>query len=300
MLPNPDKNTIDYINRVLFSFLWNNKPSKIKQTTIIKQYEDVGLKMVNIKAFMEALKLTWIRRLLTEDCKWQIFIKQYLDIDKLTGCNTKYLEKVILELPNYVWKDVLQSLININKKSVYTDASILKSPIYYHHQIKIGDYDEFSINTGINTNFLQYNGLINAIKQFLKTKNIKITHKEPSPFIPTNVMPIMKNSKGSKDMYNILNSNDNETTTGQTTWNKIYILTKEQWKQIYISPFSTTTYPALKWFQISINQNILVTNKLLYQMKLNDDALCTFCQTTNESIIHLFGNVKKYKSLSEM
>ena len=37
MLPNPDKNTIDYINRVLFSFLWKNKPSKIKQTTIIKQ-----------------------------------------------------------------------------------------------------------------------------------------------------------------------------------------------------------------------------------------------------------------------
>ena len=205
--------------------------------------------MVNIMAFMEALKLTWIRRLLTEDCKWQIFIKQYLDIDKLTGCIIKYLEKVISELPNYFWKDVLQSLIKINKKSVYTDARILKSPIYYHHQIKVGGshiyfklwfdkgikyindlvnengefyhYNEYSMNTGINTNFLQYNGLINAIKQFLKTKNIKITHKEPSPFIPTNVMPVMKNNKGSKDMYSILNSNDNETPTGQTTWNKI-------------------------------------------------------------------------------
>ena len=277
--------------------------------------------MVNIMAFMEALKLTWIRRLLTEDCKWQIFIKQYLDIDKLTGCNIKYLEKVISELPNHFWKDVLQSLIKINKKSVYTDASILKSPIYYHHQIKVGGshiyfklwfdkgikyindlvnengefyhYNEFSMNTGINTNFLQYNGLINAIKQFLKTKNIKITHKEPSPFIPTNVMPVMKNSKGSKDMYSILNSNDNETPTGQTTWNKIYNLTKEQWKQIYIFPFKTTTYPALKWFQININHNILVTNKLLYQMKLNDDALCTFCQTTSESIIHLFWKCEK-------
>ena len=115
MLPNPDKNTIDYINRILFSFLWNNKPSKIKQTTIIKQYEDGGLKMLNVMAFMEALKLAWIRRLLTEDCKWQIFIQQYLEIDKLTGCNTKYLEKVISELPNCFWKDVLQSLININK-----------------------------------------------------------------------------------------------------------------------------------------------------------------------------------------
>ena len=93
----------------------NERAATTHVLTIIKQYEDGGLKMVNIMAFMEAQKLTWIRRLLTEDCKWQIFIKQYLDIDKLTGCNTKYLEKVISELPNYFWKDVLQSLIKINK-----------------------------------------------------------------------------------------------------------------------------------------------------------------------------------------
>ena len=81
--------------------------------------------MVNIAAFMEAVKLTWIRRLLTVDCKWQIFIKQYLQVEQLTGCNTKYLEKVILQLPNRFWKD-FQSLISINTKLVFTEESILK------------------------------------------------------------------------------------------------------------------------------------------------------------------------------
>lgn len=85
MLPNPDKHINDYMNKIIFSFLWNKKPSKLKQTTVIKQYGEGGLKMINIRAFMEALKLTWVRRLLTVDCKWQVFIKQYLQVEQLTG-----------------------------------------------------------------------------------------------------------------------------------------------------------------------------------------------------------------------
>ena len=49
-----------------------------------------------------------------------------------------------------------------------------------------------------------------------------------------------------------------------------------------------TSYPALKWFQISINNNVLVTNKLLQQMRIKNDGLCTSCQSSNETIIHLF------------
>ena len=85
MLPNPDKHINDYMNKIIFSFLWNKKPSKLKQTTVIKQYGECGPKMINIRAFMEALKLTWVRRLLTVDCKWQVFIKQYLQVEQLTG-----------------------------------------------------------------------------------------------------------------------------------------------------------------------------------------------------------------------
>ena len=128
MLPNPDKNIIDYMNKIIFSFLWNKKPSKLKQSTVIKQYGEGGLKIINIRPFIEALKLTRVRRLLIVDCKWQVFIKQYLQVEQLTGCNTKYLEKVILQLPNHFWKDVLQSLIKINKKSDFYRRRHLKKP----------------------------------------------------------------------------------------------------------------------------------------------------------------------------
>ena len=55
MLPNPDKSVIDKINNIMFSFLWNHKPSKIKHSIIIKEYGEGGLKMINIVAFIDAL-----------------------------------------------------------------------------------------------------------------------------------------------------------------------------------------------------------------------------------------------------
>ena len=218
-----------------------------------------------------------------------------------------FIEQTIGTSKNKFWKDVLRSLININKKSVVSEADILKSPIFYYGNIKIGGTyifyrlwyrkgikyindlinengkfyteTEFSAKTGIKTNFLQYSGLIKAIKIYLKDMNIEITHKEQFPFIPSHISTLLQHQKGSKAMYNILNKNG-DTPTGQCSWNKIFNITKEEWKRIYL-------------YQVCINHNIIVTNKLLNQMKIRNDALCTLCQISNETIVHLLWNCCK-------
>ena len=78
-LPSPDQEIIYHINSKLFNFLWSNNV-KIKRNVVIKQYWEGGLKMVNLAAFIEALKLTWIRRLLQSDSKWQDFINFFYQI----------------------------------------------------------------------------------------------------------------------------------------------------------------------------------------------------------------------------
>lgn len=316
-LPNPKQSVLDYINNILFNFLWNNKTSKIKKSVIIKQYSDGGLNMINLNAFIEALKSTWIRRLLINDCKWQKLIKLDIDIDKLSGCYTKYVENIIKNITNSFWKNVLQSFININEKKCVTESAILQSPIFFNENIKVGGssffysswykkgirflndlikengefytYDEFRERTEIQLNTIQYHGTIRAIKAYLKVNNINITHKEKYPFIPSHILPFLKQLTGSKIMYHILNQN-NEVPTGQITWNKTYGFTHEDWTQIYMYPFNITKYPALLWFQVSVNHNILVTNKLLNQMKIRNDSLCTFCKLNNETITHLLWN----------
>ena len=72
-------------------------------------------------------------------------------------------------------------------------------------------------------------------------------------------------------------------------------------EKIYSSPFCTIKYPAIQWFQISINHNILVTNKLLVKMKLQDNPYCYNCHSQEETITHLLWTCDKIQQfLSEL
>ncbi len=47
----------------MYDFLWNGKPDKISRKLIIQTYENGGLKMIDIKSFINTLKASWITRL---------------------------------------------------------------------------------------------------------------------------------------------------------------------------------------------------------------------------------------------
>ena len=153
---------------------------------------------------------------------------------------------------------MLQSFININKVKDSKQEQVLKSPLFYNENIKIGGsyiyysswfqigiryindlindngefytYEEFKDITGIHPNTLVYHGTIRAIKSYLKEIKVSITHKETSPFIPSYVSSLIQHN-GSKVTYDILNENK-EVPTGKTSWNKIYNFSQEDWKQI--------------------------------------------------------------------
>lgn len=69
-LPNPDHELIQKLDKALFNYLWGSNIHKIKKNTIIQDYNQGGLKMIDYKEFMSALKSTWIRRLLHSSPKW--------------------------------------------------------------------------------------------------------------------------------------------------------------------------------------------------------------------------------------
>ena len=94
--------------------------------------------MVNLAVFIEALKLTWIRRLLQSDSKWQDFIKFFIKSGKLVGCSTEYIKKELINIKNPFWIDVFQSWIKYIEKLVVDDEFILKSPIFFNKNILIG------------------------------------------------------------------------------------------------------------------------------------------------------------------
>ena len=47
-LPSPDKQTISSLNKLMYSFLWDNKPSKISRDQITNDFFNGGLKMIDL------------------------------------------------------------------------------------------------------------------------------------------------------------------------------------------------------------------------------------------------------------
>ena len=51
----------------MFDFLWDDKPDKISRKTIIQDYENSGLKMIDLNIFLTSIKAGWVKRLTNND-----------------------------------------------------------------------------------------------------------------------------------------------------------------------------------------------------------------------------------------
>ena len=61
-----------------------------------------------------------------------------------------------------------------------------------------------------------------------------------------------------------------------------------KWNIIYMLPRVTTRDPFLRVFQYKILNNTQILNKKLYQSKLSNTPLCSFCKTHDEDSLHVF------------
>jgi hypothetical protein len=178
-----------------------------------KEYQEGGLKMINIHSFILALKSTWIRRLFFNNCKWQNIFMSSIDINKLSCGGSGYIEQVIESVKNQFWKDVLYAWKSVIEKDENKDwTNFLANTVWLNKQVKIdkrtifypewfnrgvkfvndfvnddGSFltlDQFSNKFGLCVNFLQYNGVISSLRQMLKLYLVYIFVTEPRIYLP--------------------------------------------------------------------------------------------------------------------
>ena len=77
------KYILEKLEKLLFSFLWNFKPAKIKKETIIASIKEGGLSMVDIHNMHIAAKCSWIKRIMCgEAANWKILTLKMLSLNK--------------------------------------------------------------------------------------------------------------------------------------------------------------------------------------------------------------------------
>ena len=293
-LPNPKEDVIKEFNTMFFNFLWS-ATAKIKQSVLVKQYIEGGLKMINLKAFILSLKATWIRRLLRIGGNWTGIIENDLNIKNFINYGNSFAEIMIHKISNKFWQYVLKSHTYIMKNNqVKSLDQFLRTPIFQKDSLLIGgmriinktwnDKGIYLINDlvsekgelyaetdfkkvyNIKTNFLQFNGIIQAINTFARNNEITLNNlKLQNPSLPYTTNIYLKSIKGCKDFYNILNNNE-EKTTSKIKWDQIYNFSNETWEDIYlhVAPFKYKFSSSLQWFQIRTIHRILPTKKYLH------------------------------------
>jgi hypothetical protein len=61
----------------------------------MKNKKDGGLDMIDLNAFISALKTTWIRRIITSNGKWLDIVSKLIDINKLLNCGSHHYPEII-------------------------------------------------------------------------------------------------------------------------------------------------------------------------------------------------------------
>ena len=69
-----NQQVLDEINNIFYKFLWDGKGDKIKRSIMVGDYENGGLRMLDLNSFKKALKLSWMRKYLNENNsgKWKL------------------------------------------------------------------------------------------------------------------------------------------------------------------------------------------------------------------------------------
>ena len=112
----PDINTIQLkeLEKLIFQFLWNNKPDKVSREHSKLKEQAGGLGVTDIKSFWQALKFSWFRRALNTKAFWpNILIHEIKDIvghevtiSDIMQFWPNYLSFIAKKIKNNFWKQV--------------------------------------------------------------------------------------------------------------------------------------------------------------------------------------------------
>lgn len=236
------------------------------------------------------------------------FFPKFVYLDRV---GSEYVNILLPRIQNPFWEDVLkhykrfclkqapQNISSFNSEFIFYNVNILKggNVVFLKTWIDQGiycvrhllddmgnflSYEAFLEKyENINTNFLTFRGVIQAIKAFQTKINIqpiaryKIKENETWQII----------YRGNKFIQSILNMNNNPIA-GIVKWNRSY--DNLNWKDIFNAAICTSIDVQLRWLQLRILHRIIATNKYLHLRKAVTTPLCTFCGRETETICHLF------------
>ena len=235
-LPKPSARLIREIQNMFYNYLWNGGPDKVKRSIIIQNYEKGGLKMIDLDSFFNSLRLTWLLRLLTTKSKYfTCTLDRYSVIKDCITFGSQFItERKLNNVSNKFWNDILRTyktFIDLVTPQNFND--LMGVMLWRNKNIKVGDtsvfynswiengilsirdlmsstgqlvsYEEFRRIYTVQTNFLEFYGLIASVRNYINALNIReITELEMGPIRPLPLNIILNTKKAAEIFTSVI------------------------------------------------------------------------------------------------
>ena len=116
MLPNPPDKFIRELQEKCFEFIWDGKRDKIKRSIATLHTKEGGINIPDIKTYIDALKITWINRLIKDPpAKWKhILENKHENIRLINSVGAKCFKDNIVSVLSARFWESSQNLKKLN------------------------------------------------------------------------------------------------------------------------------------------------------------------------------------------
>lgn len=317
-LPKPENNIIQKLEKAFYNYLWEGKIDKVNRKLIIQDYELGGCRMVDIKSFIKALKLSWLRRLqLRNDNIFRLFSTIVnVKLKHVDDFGDDFCQLKANSAKNVFWKEVLTYFAEFKRITPKSNKrfSVLDHSLWYNSKIKmdkstifwkkwyekgivkirdllngnrkIMELKEIENKYDIKIHFTNYEGIKRSI---ISTLNIKENDQNIDNLYISDLKFISKYSKGTQHIYDVFIKEMYIKPKIESKWTQELNLPESfNWSNVYTNLYKNVKDPKLKWLNFRIIHRIYGTNVFLQKIKLKSSSLCTFCKTYEEDLCHLF------------
>ena len=340
VLPSPSPDQMKTINDIFFNYLWNNKKHFIDQKVMINGIGEGGLNMIDISSKDISIKSNWVKRLCNKNNTGLHKIANYFipNADGLFWSgNLKVSDALNLMLhKSLIWTNIVKAWCIYNFSSPSSIEEILNQQVWYNSHILIGK-SPFYFGPLHSKGILYIKDLVNQdghvktadeiLHQFLLDRKYIMLINSIIGAIPQQWKVLLSTFNLNLDTDTVFISNFQKAMTSTRMSNFVYrqIIRKkckpfsdkiiDKWttdlgqefqinKDFLSSAFNlifkATISPKHRVFQFKLIHRSLVTNKSLFEWKLKDTNLCSFCDRQIETIFHLLWDCTEIQSFWEL
>ena len=318
------KDLVEECQKHVNSFIWKNKPPKLKSSVSMKDYADGGIKIPHIFSYVKASKAIWAKRMLHENDNWVQYIKTFLpniSLKHLLKCyfNSKDLPT---ELPIFyrqifhAWFslhnepnsaiDVRRELIVLNKKILIDNEYIMnrqmiESNVLLINQLldnegKFLNYENFCTRYGGIVKHYDYISMIHAIPD--KWKKLIRAQTIPSDICKLSENPIFVKGtcatdvqliKSSDIYWKMINSFTDKPSCINAWSHRLNVnFGADEWKSVFTTYMQCTKDIKIRELQLQIVHRFYPCKSKISKWDPETKAECIYCRNKKANILHTF------------